>query len=39
MPFYYCTAVVGASVEVITVFVYWAFFYKRVVAICFAAAG
>jgi hypothetical protein len=39
VPFFYCADVVGAFVEVITIVVYCAFFYKRVVAICFAAAG
>ena len=39
VPFYYCIDVVVAFVEVITVVAYCACFYKRVVAICFAAAG
>jgi hypothetical protein len=39
VPVYYCTDVVGAFVEVITVVAYCACFYKSVVAICFAAAG
>jgi hypothetical protein len=39
VPFSYCTADVGASVEVVPVFVYCPFFCRRVVAICFAAAG